>query len=47
MYRITFGKHKGRLIADVFKIDPQYLKWAYNKQLIDLPLYYKQHLNLK
>lgn len=50
MERIMFGnKYKGRLLSDVFKIDPQYIKWAYNNtdKLNDLPLYYKQCLNLK
>lgn len=50
MKRFNFGnKYKGRLLSDVFKIDPQYIKWAYNNtdKLNDLPLYYKQCLNLK
>lgn len=47
MNRLTFGKYQGRLIKDVFKIDPNYLKDMYNKGLIYLPKYYKECLGLK
>jgi hypothetical protein len=37
--RILFGKkHKGKLITDVIKTDPNYIKWAVEKKLIkELP----------
>ena len=35
--RILFGKHKGQLLSNVVKTDPNYIKWAVNKGLITLP----------
>ena len=28
--RLTFGKYKGRLISDILRMDPNYLKWLYH-----------------
>jgi len=40
--KITFGKFKGRLLEDVIKIAPNYIKWAVNKGLIkELPKHLK------
>ena len=42
MDRINFGiKHRGKLISDVIKIDPDYIKWAVKKKLLILPKYLK------
>jgi len=38
---INFGKYKDRLISDIIKIDPKYIRWAVNKQLLILPKYLK------
>lgn len=35
--RINFGKYKGRLVSDILKLDPDYLKWAYHDKKIINP----------
>jgi len=35
--RILFGKYKNKLVTDIIKIDPKYIKWAVKKKLIQLP----------
>jgi uncharacterized protein (DUF3820 family) len=35
--RINFGKYKGRLVSDILKLDPNYLKWAYHDKKIINP----------
>jgi uncharacterized protein (DUF3820 family) len=32
--RINFGKYKGKLLTDVIKTDPNYIKWAVKEKLI-------------
>ena len=39
--RFTFGIYKDRLIKDIIKINPGYVKWAVKKKLISLPKYLK------
>ena len=39
--KLTFGKYKNRLISDIIKIAPNYIKWAVNKSLISLPKHLK------
>ena len=42
MNRIKFGtKYKGRLVSDIIKIDPDYIKWCIKKKLITLPKHLK------
>jgi hypothetical protein len=43
--RINFGKYKGRLVSDILKLDPDYLKWAYHdKKIINPSEILKQRL---
>lgn len=42
IYRLTFGKHKGKSILDVFIMDQQYLKWIYSEDFGD---FYNQFLD--
>jgi uncharacterized protein (DUF3820 family) len=35
--RINFGKYKGRLVSDILKLDPNYLKWVYHDKKIINP----------
>lgn len=39
--KITFGKHKGKRVSEVIRIDPQYLVWLdenTDKTEFDIPL---------
>lgn len=36
VYRLAFGKHKGKIVADVAREDPSFLRWAIG--LRDLPV---------
>jgi len=43
--RINFGKYKGRLVSDILKIDPAYIKWMYyDKKIINPSDKLKQRL---
>jgi hypothetical protein len=33
---LNFGKHNGKTVEEVLKIDPQYLDWADDKDIIHL-----------
>ena len=39
--RIPFGKYKGRLLKDMIKINPKYIKWCIRKKLLQLPKFLK------
>ena len=39
--RLTFGRYKFRLISEILKTDPDYVKWTVKKGLIKLPKYLK------
>lgn len=39
--RLNFGKYKGRLIKDIIKMYPRYIKWCIRKKLLKLPKYLK------
>jgi uncharacterized protein (DUF3820 family) len=42
--RMPVGKYKGKLISDLMKIDPEYLKWAYKSNIINPDNVLKQRL---
>lgn len=31
---LTFGKHKGKTVEEVMKIDPSYIGWAVEKEIL-------------
>lgn len=35
--RLTFGKYKGRLVSDILKLNPRYIKSLVRKKLLMLP----------
>lgn len=39
--RFKFGKYKGRLIKDIIKTDPEYVKRAVKNKKITLPKFLK------
>jgi hypothetical protein len=40
--RINFGlKYRGRLVSDIIRIDPAFIKWAVEKGLLVLPNHLK------
>jgi exodeoxyribonuclease X len=45
--RVTFGKHKGTLIADVARNDPSYLSWMLRQPDIDPDLRYSIRASLE
>lgn len=35
VYEITFGKHNGKTLKDIYKIDRQYINWLFNSEKTD------------
>jgi len=33
---LTFGKYKGKTIEDILKINPQYIKWLKDEQIVEI-----------